>query len=61
MIELKYIKKSEKSIERLVEEKKQKGIQQLTEYNDTINIDNSKLKKYIIIFVGSELKILEEV
>ncbi len=61
MIELKYIKKSEKNIDRLVDEKKNDGIRQLHEYGNIIDIDKTKLKKYIIIFVGSSLKVLEEV
>ncbi len=61
MLELKYVKKSEKNIDRLVKEKKNAGIKQLKEYSNIIDINNDRLKKYIIVFVGSDLKVLEEV
>ncbi len=62
MLEFKYIKKENKSdkvIEMEVEEKKEEGIRQLKEYGKNINLDN--LRKYVIVFVTSELRVLEEV
>ena len=55
MIELKYIKKSE---EALFESKKEEALEQLKRYslNDR---DNNHLKKYAIIFIGSEYKLYE--
>ncbi len=72
MLEFKYVKKSKKigdklvkksarEIEKEIEEKKQDGIKQLKEYGDIIDIDKSKLRKYVILFVGSSLEVLEEV
>ena len=55
MIELKYIKRSE---ETLFESKKEEALEQLKKYslNDR---DNNHLKKYAIIFIGSEYKLYE--
>ena len=59
MIELKYIKKSEYQ-ESLLEEKRREGIEQLISYREDERI-NKNLKRYLVIFVGNDCKVLEEV
>jgi len=57
IVELKYIKKGESDVKKLVEEKRLEGIEQLDRYN----LDKDNLRKYLVVFVGREVKILEEV
>ena len=62
MIELKYIKVSDYNTNNnLVEEKKKEAIRQLELYSKDERLDISTLKKYAVVFVGHELKVLEEV
>ena len=58
MIELKYIKKSEYQ-ESLLEEKRREGKEQLISYSDERVSVN--LKRYLVVFFGSEVKLIEEV
>ena len=60
MIELKYIKKSEYSKEKL-ERKREEAINQIREYSLDERITQDNLKKYVVIFKGNELSLLEEV
>ena len=60
MIEFKYIKKSEYS-EKILKEKKLEAISQLKRYSLDNRIDNTNLKKYVIIFVGKDLKLVDEI
>ena len=61
IIELKYIKKSEKD-KNMLEKKIQEAREQIKRYEKAINKEfEGELKKYIIVFVGRELKHLEEV
>ena len=62
MIELKYLKMREyRRNRKLLEMKKQDAIKQLNEYSMDDRIDKNTLKKYVVIFVGSSLKLLEEI
>ncbi len=56
MIEFKYIKKSEFN-ESLLKEKIEEGTKQLKSYNLEIN----NLKKYLIIFVGNECRVIQNI
>ncbi len=61
MIELKYLKVREyRKNKKLLEEKRQEAIHQLEKYQDDERLDVSKLKRYIVIFVGNNVKVLEE-
>ena len=62
MIELKYLKVKEyRRNRKLLAQKKEEAINQLQAYALDERLDQSILKKYVVIFVGSSLKILEEV
>ena len=62
MIELKYLKVKEyRRNRKLLDQKKEDAINQLKAYALDERLDQSILKKYVVIFVGSSLKILEEV
>ena len=58
MIELKYIKKSDYS-EELLGEKLKEGIEQIEKYSLDERIEQNNLKKYVIVFVGSEYHLKE--
>ena len=45
----------------LLEEKRKEAISQLDTYSKDERLDISILKKYVVIFVGHNLKVLEEV
>ena len=60
MIELKYIKNSEYN-DILLEEKREEAIKQLDIYSKDERLDISILKRYVVIFVGHNLKVLEEI
>lgn len=60
MIELKYIKKSDYN-DILLESKKEEAKKQIEEYSKDDRIDKENLKKYVVIFVGNELKTLTEI
>ena len=59
IIELKYIKKKNYT-DSLLDSEKSKAISQINDYSKDSKI-NSLLRKYIVIFVGDELRVLEEV
>jgi len=62
MIELKYLKVKEyKRNRKLLDVKKEEATKQLEEYSMDDRINKNTLKRYVVIFVGSTLKILEEV
>ena len=60
MIELKYIKKKEFS-NKIFKQKRKEGIEQLVSYSEDDRLDKTNLKRYVVIFVGNDLKLLEEV
>ena len=60
MIEFKYIKKKDYN-KGLLNRFKSDGIEQLKEYDNLLEIDKSNLRKYIVIYVGSDVKVMEEV
>ena len=62
MIELKYLKVDEyKKNKRLLKQKREDAIRQLIFYSEDERFDKSNLKRYVVIFVGNDLKLLEEV
>ena len=62
MIELKYIKKSDYDKDNgLLEVKRKEAISQLLSYSEDDRLDKTNLKRYVVIFVGNDLKLLEEV
>lgn len=60
MIELKYIKKSDYSDD-LLKKKNKEASEQLVKYSLDDRIDKDKLKRYVVIFVGNDVKMIEEV
>ena len=60
MLELKYIKKKEYNII-LLNKKKKEAINQLNKYIEDDRINKDNLRKYAVIFVGSDIKVLEEI
>ncbi len=61
LIELKYIKKSEKDSKKLLEVKKKEAFAQLKQYKSASEFEKIKnLKKFAIVFVGAEGSIFEE-
>ena len=60
LIELKYIKKKEYS-RKVLEEKLQEGIKQLEEYSKDTRLHNKELKKYLVVFVGNKVQVIEEI
>ena len=60
MIEFKYIKKKEYK-RSLLERLKNTGIEQLKEYVGLLDVSKLNLKKYLVIYVGSEIKVMEEI
>ena len=62
MIELKYLKVKEyRRNRKLLSIKKEEAINQLNAYSGDERIDKNKLRRYVVIFVGHDLKVLEEV
>lgn len=60
MIEFKYIK--EKEYKRsLLKKLKNTGIEQLKDYVGLLDVSKLNLKKYLVIYVGSEIKVMEEI
>lgn len=55
IVDLKYIKKGENDGKKMIEEKRVEGIEQLKRYN----LDKENLKKYLLIFVGRDVKSIE--
>lgn len=60
MIEFKYIKKKEYK-RSLLERLKNTGIEQLKDYVGLLDVSKLNLKKYLVIYVGSEIKVMEEI
>lgn len=62
MIELKYLKKSEyRRNKKLLDEKRNEAIKQLNSYSLDDRISKDNLRKYVVIFVGNKLKVLESI
>ena len=62
MIELKYLKKSDyRKNKKLLILKKEEAINQLESYAKDERIPKNSLKKYIVIFIGEKLEVLEEI
>ena len=62
MIELKYLKITDyEKNNNLLEIKKKEAIEQLNNYSKDERINKTSLRKYVVIFVGTNLKILEEI
>ena len=62
MIELKYIKKKDYELNNgLLDIKKRDAIEQLNNYSMDDRLDVTNLKRYVVIFVGNDLKLLERV
>ena len=62
MIELKYLKKSDyRKNKKLLLLKKEEAINQLESYAKDERIPKNSLKKYIVIFIGEKLELIEEV
>ncbi len=60
MIELKYIKKSECS-DNILESKREEALAELNKYIKDDRINKENLIRYIVIFSGSEVKLLESI
>ena len=60
MIEFKHIKKKEYK-RSLLERLKNTGIEQLKDYVGLLDVSKLNLKKYLVIYVGSEIKVMEEI
>ncbi len=58
MLLVRYIKKKEYK-RSLLRKKRDECNYKLKEFNDLLNINN--LKKYFVIYVGSEIKVMEEI
>ena len=58
MLLVRYIKKKEYK-RSLLRKIKNECNYELREFNDLLNINN--LKKYLVIYVGSEIKVMEEI
>ena len=62
MIELKYLKKSDyRKNKKLLTLKKEEAISQLESYAKDERIPKDNLKKYIVIFIGNKLELIEEI
>ena len=62
MIELKFLKvKDYRRNRKLLGVKREEAINQLRTYSDDERINKTNLKKYVVIFIGHDLKLLEEV
>ena len=65
IIEVKYIKKEEaktkKQKQQKIEEKREEALEQIQEYAQDERLPQDKMKKYICIYVGQKLELLEEI
>jgi len=59
MIKLKYIKEKNYSHKHFLE-KKEEGIKELKSYK-YLECDETRIKKYLIIFVGKKAKLIEKI
>ena len=65
IIELKYIKKEEAKTSRvknqIIEKKKREALEQIEEYAKDERLPQERMKKFIVIYVGQKLEVLEEI
>ncbi len=65
IIEVKYIKKEEaktrKVKEQKVQEKRTEALEQIQEYSEDKRLPQDNMKKFIVIYVGEKLELLEEI
>ena len=62
MIELKYISiKEYRRNRKLLNKKREEAIEQLNKYSLDERISKENLKKYIVVFVGNEARVLESI
>ena len=65
MLEVKYIKKEEAKTkeqkEKIIEEKRKSAIEQIQKYAEDERLSKEEMKKYVLIFVGEKLEVIEEV
>ena len=60
LVELKYIKKSEFN-DNVLKEKREEAINQIENYSKDDRINQGNLRKYVVVFKGDEVELLEEV
>ena len=60
LVELKYIKKSEFN-DKVLKEKREEALLQIENYSKDDRINQGNLRKYVVVFKGDEVKLLEEV
>ena len=60
LIELKYIKKSEFN-DKVLKEKREEALLQIDNYSKDDRINQGNLRKYVVVFKGDEVELLEEV
>ena len=65
IIELKYIKKenakTEESKQKEIEKKRKEAIEQIQAYSQDTRLPQENMKKFIVIYVGQKLELLEEI
>jgi len=65
MLEVKYIKKEEAKTkeqkEKIIEEKRKSAIEQIEKYAEDERLSKEEMKKYVLIFVGEKLEVIEEI
>ena len=65
MLEVKYIKKEEAKTkeqkEKIIEEKRKSAIEQIQKYAEDERLSKEEMKKYVLIFVGEKLEVIEEI
>ena len=65
IIELKYIKKedakTEEQKQKAIEEKRKQAIEQIQAYSEDERLPQDNMKKFVVIYVGQKLEVLEEV
>ena len=64
IIELKYIKKedakTEEQKQKAIEEKRRQAIEQIQAYSEDERLPQNNMKKFVVIYVGQKLELLEE-
>ena len=65
IIEVKYIKKEEarnrKNKEKIIQEKRDEALEQIHAYCEDTRLPQENMKKFIVIYVGQKLELLEEI
>ena len=65
IIELKYIKKedakTEEQKQKAIEEKRKQAIEQIQAYSEDERLPQDNMKKFVVIYVGQKLEVLEEI